>query len=43
VKVGAARRFQLQVDDPPPGAVDVELSLALPGAQPAKSSNAGKS
>jgi len=43
LKVGEARRFQLQVDDPPAGAVDVEVSLALPGAQPAaKASRAGK-
>jgi hypothetical protein len=32
LKVGEARRFQLQVADPPAGAVDVEVTLALPGA-----------
>jgi hypothetical protein len=31
LKVGEARRFQLQVADPPAGAVDVEVTLALPG------------
>jgi predicted Zn finger-like uncharacterized protein len=33
LKVGEARRFQLQVSDPPPGAVDVEVTLALPGGK----------
>lgn len=32
LKVGEARRFQLQVADPPAGAVDVEVTLSLPGA-----------
>lgn len=36
LKVGEARRFQLQVADPPPGAVDVEVTLALPGGDTAK-------
>jgi predicted Zn finger-like uncharacterized protein len=40
LKVGEGRRFQLQVADPPSGAVDVEVTLALPGAQSAR---AGKS
>lgn len=39
LKVGEARRFQLQVADPPPGAVDVEVTLALPGGDSAKSSS----
>lgn len=43
LKVGEARRFQLQIDDPPAGAVDVELSLALPGAPATKAASAGKS
>ena len=43
LKVGEARRFQLQVADPPPGAVDVEVTLALPGGDSARSSNPGKS
>jgi predicted Zn finger-like uncharacterized protein len=32
LKVGEARRFQLQLADPPPGADDVEVTLALPPA-----------
>jgi predicted Zn finger-like uncharacterized protein len=36
LKVGEARRFQLQVADPPPGANDVEVTLALPDSPPAK-------
>ena len=36
LKVGEARRFQLQVADPPPGANDVEVTLALPDAPPAR-------
>ncbi len=43
LKVGEARRFQLQVADPPPGAVDVEVTLALPGGASARSSSPGKS
>ena len=43
LKVGEARRFQLQVDDPPAGAVDVELSLAMSGGPPPKAASAGKS
>jgi predicted Zn finger-like uncharacterized protein len=43
LKVGEARRFQLQVADPPPGAVDVEVTLALPGGESARSSSSGKS
>ncbi len=35
LKVGEARRFQLQVTDPPPGANDVEVTLAPPAPQPA--------
>ena len=31
LKVGEARRFELQVADPPSGAADVEVTLALPG------------
>jgi predicted Zn finger-like uncharacterized protein len=42
LKVGEARRFQLQVADPPPGAVDVEVTLALPGGESARSSSSGK-
>jgi predicted Zn finger-like uncharacterized protein len=42
LKVGEARRFQLQVADPPPGAVDVEVTLALPGGDAAKSPSPGK-
>jgi len=42
LKVGEARRFQLQVADPPPGAVDVEVTLALPGGDTARSSGPGK-
>lgn len=42
LKVGEARRFQLQVADPPPGAVDVEVTLALPGGDGAKSSGPGR-
>jgi predicted Zn finger-like uncharacterized protein len=38
LKVGEARRFQLQVADPPSGAVDVEVTLALPGGDSARSS-----
>ncbi|MEI9889335.1 MAG: DUF3426 domain-containing protein [Caulobacteraceae bacterium] len=38
LKVGEARRFQLQVADPPPGAENVEVTLALPPAPPAKTS-----
>lgn len=38
LKVGEARRFQLQVADPPAGAVDVEVTLALPGGDSARSS-----
>jgi len=41
LKVGEARRFELQVADPPDGAADVEVTLALPGGEPAKPS--GKS
>lgn len=37
LKVGEARRFQLQVVDPPQGAVDVEVTLALPGGGAARS------
>jgi hypothetical protein len=43
LKVGEERRFQLQVADPPPGAVDVEVTLALPGGESARSSSPGKS
>jgi predicted Zn finger-like uncharacterized protein len=43
LKVGEARRFQLQVADPPPGAVDVEVTLALPGGDTAKAPSPGKS
>lgn len=32
LRVGEARRFQLEVADPPPGAEDVEVTLALPPA-----------
>jgi len=32
LKGGEARRFQLQLTDPPPGGNDVEVTLALPGA-----------
>jgi predicted Zn finger-like uncharacterized protein len=32
LKVGEARRFQLQVADPPPGSDNVEVTLALPPA-----------
>jgi predicted Zn finger-like uncharacterized protein len=42
LKVGEARRFQLQVADPPPGAVDVEVTLALPGGDAARPSGPGK-
>jgi predicted Zn finger-like uncharacterized protein len=42
LKVGEARRFQLQVDDPPPGAKDVEVTLAVPDAVAAKTSAAGR-
>lgn len=38
LKVGEARRFQLQVTDPPPGANDVEVTLAAPSAPPAQPS-----
>jgi predicted Zn finger-like uncharacterized protein len=41
LRVGEARRFELQVADPPPGAADVEVTLALPGGESARSS--GKS
>jgi predicted Zn finger-like uncharacterized protein len=34
LKVGEARQFRLQVADPPGGAVDVEVTLAQPGARP---------
>ena len=40
LKVGEARRFQLQVADPPPGANDVEVTLALPASPPAKAAAA---
>jgi predicted Zn finger-like uncharacterized protein len=43
LKVGEARRFQLQVADPPPGAVDVEVTLALPGGDAAKLPSPGQS
>jgi predicted Zn finger-like uncharacterized protein len=36
LKVGETRRFQLQVADPPPGSDNVEVTLALPAAAPAK-------
>ena len=42
LRVGEARRFQLQVADPPPGAVDVEVTLAMPGGDMAKSSSPGR-
>ena len=42
LKVGEARRFQLQVADPPPAAKDVEVTLAVPDAVPAKASATGK-
>jgi len=42
LKVGEARRFQLQLSDPPPGAVDVEVTLAFPGGAPAKPPSPGK-
>ena len=42
LKVGEARRFQLQVADPPPGAVDVEVTLALPDGGSARSSSPGQ-
>jgi predicted Zn finger-like uncharacterized protein len=42
LKVGEARRFQLQVADPPPGAVDVEVTLALPGGDTARSPGPGR-
>ena len=42
LKVGEARRFQLQVADPPPGAVDVEVTLALPNGDSVKASSSGK-
>jgi predicted Zn finger-like uncharacterized protein len=42
LKVGEARRFQLQVADPPPGAVDVEVTLALPGGDSARSPGPGR-
>jgi predicted Zn finger-like uncharacterized protein len=37
LKVGEARPFRLLVADPPAGAVDVEVTLALPGSDTAKS------
>ena len=42
LKVGEARRFQLQVADPPPGAVDVVVTLALPGGDTAKTPSPGR-
>jgi predicted Zn finger-like uncharacterized protein len=36
LRVGEARRFQLQVADPPPGADNVEVTLALPATPTAK-------
>ncbi|HEY4030242.1 MAG TPA: zinc-ribbon domain-containing protein [Caulobacteraceae bacterium] len=33
LKVGEARRFQLEAADPPAGAADVEVTLALPGGK----------
>ena len=36
LKVGEARRFQLQVADPPAGADNVEVTLAVPPSPPAK-------
>ncbi len=41
LRVGEARRFQLEVADPPPGAVDVEVTRARPGGDTAKSSSPG--
>src|SRR5207245_1872954 len=32
LKIGEARRFQLEIADPAPGASDVEVTLALPEA-----------
>jgi predicted Zn finger-like uncharacterized protein len=37
LKVGEARRFQLQLADPPAGADNVDVTLALPPAAPGKS------
>jgi predicted Zn finger-like uncharacterized protein len=42
LKVGEARRFQLQVAEPPAGAVDVEVTLALPGGETARAPRPGK-
>ena len=36
LKVGEARKFLLQVADPPPGAKDVYVTPALPDAAPVK-------
>lgn len=41
LKVGEARKFLLQVADPPPGAKDVYVTPALPDAPPVKAGRAG--
>ncbi len=41
LKVGEARKFLLQVADPPPGAKDVDVTPALPDTPPVKAIKAG--